>query len=80
MRNPLLSLALSIACVTLFLGSSAQAEPARRVYPNAESVEPLAVGAKVPGAALRSLDGHPVDLAKLVSESGALLVFYRGGW
>ena len=74
------ALAFSIAFATLFIATSVHAESARRIYPNAESVEPRAVGAKIPSAPLRSLDGDPVDLAKLVSESGALLVFYRGGW
>ncbi len=69
-----------MALATLFMGSLVQAESALRIYPNAESVEPRAVGAMIPSAALRSLDGDPVDLAKLVSETGALLVFYRGGW
>jgi hypothetical protein len=51
-----------------------------RVYPTAEAVVPLAPGARVPSAAVRSVAGEPVDLADLVRESGALLVFYRGGW
>lgn len=79
-RGFILALAFSMSFATLLFGTSVQAESAQRIYPNAESVEPRAVGAKVPSAALRSLDGDPVDLAKLVSETGALLVFYRGGW
>lgn len=67
------------ALIFLF-GVSVQAESNWRVYPNAESVEPRAVGEKIPSAGLLDLDEQPVDLAKLVSESGALLVFYRGGW
>lgn len=51
-----------------------------RVYPDAESVEPLPVGARVPSVEVRTIDGAPVDLATLVAERGALLVFYRGGW
>ncbi|MEM7409413.1 MAG: hypothetical protein AAF430_04160 [Myxococcota bacterium] len=50
------------------------------VYSDAESVEPLAVGASVPSAEVTDLDGKPVDIASLVGEQGALLVFYRGGW
>ncbi|MFK7897758.1 MAG: hypothetical protein AB8G23_18125 [Myxococcota bacterium] len=59
---------------------SAESETSRRIYPNAESVEPVAVGSRVPSAEIRDVDGAEVDLAKLVEESGALLVFYRGGW
>ncbi len=51
-----------------------------RVYPNADSVEPLAVGQSVPTVIVRSIDNEPIQLAKLTSDRGALLVFYRGGW
>ena len=50
------------------------------VYPNAEAAEPLQPGASVPSVNVRAVDGSSVDLAKLVGKSGALLVFYRGGW
>ena len=50
------------------------------VHPDAASVEPLAVGAHVPNPALRSIEGEQADLASVLGESGALLVFYRGGW
>jgi hypothetical protein len=51
-----------------------------RVFPNAESVEPRAVGSMIPNATVRSVDGEVVDLAKKIGDRGALLVFYRGGW
>ena len=50
------------------------------VYPNADAAEPLQPGASVPSVSVRALDGSTVDLSKLASKSGALLVFYRGGW
>jgi hypothetical protein len=50
------------------------------VYPDAESVQPLQPGASVPSAVVRTVEGKPVDLAELVREQGATLVFYRGGW
>jgi peroxiredoxin len=50
------------------------------VYPSAEAAQPLQPGASVPSVNVRAVDGLVVDLSKLVSESGALLVFYRGGW
>lgn len=65
-------------------GGLACAEPRSadpgRVYPDAESVEPLAAGDRVPSVGVRSVDGQPVDLATLTRDRGALLVFYRGGW
>ena len=53
---------------------------ASEVYPDAASARPLQVGASVPSAQVASVDGTRVDLAELTRESGALLVFYRGGW
>ena len=50
------------------------------VYPSAEAAQPLQPGASVPSVNVRAVDGSTVDLSKLVSKSGALLVFYRGGW
>ncbi len=50
------------------------------VYPSAEATRPLQPGAAVPSVNVRALDGSSVDLSKLVRTSGALLVFYRGGW
>ncbi len=51
-----------------------------RVYASAEAVEPLEPGAQVPSAIVRTIDGQEVDLANVVHDEGALLVFYRGGW
>jgi hypothetical protein len=51
-----------------------------RVHRDAASVQPLPVGAAVPAAPLRTPDDEPTDLARVLAGSGALLVFYRGGW
>jgi hypothetical protein len=56
------------------------ATAANPVYPNAEAAQPLQPGASVPSVSVRAVDGSTADLSKLVSQSGALLVFYRGGW
>ena len=50
------------------------------VYPSAEAAQPLQPGASVPSVPVRAVDGSTADLSKLVSKTGALLVFYRGGW
>jgi hypothetical protein len=63
-----------------FADSSGAAAQRSRVFPNAEAVRPLPVGASVPPAEIRTIDGETVDLAQLIRDRGALLVFYRGGW
>ena len=45
----------------------------------AEKVQPIAVGAKVPKVAVKSLDGKTVSLPKALGGK-TVLVFYRGGW
>lgn len=50
------------------------------VHPNPQSVAPLRVGESVPSVAVRDIDGNTLDLASLSEKTGALLVFYRGGW
>ena len=57
------------------LGASAQT-----AHRSPESVVPLAPDQVVPSAGVRTVGGEPVDLADLVRDEGALLVFYRGGW
>ena len=56
------------------------ADAGGRVYDSPADVEPLAVGTRVPSARVTTVKGEPVELAGLVREQGALLVFYRGGW
>jgi len=65
------------AGLLLIAGLAAAADP---VHPSAEAVQPLQPGASVPSVSVRAVDGSAVDLSKLFSKSGALLVFYRGGW
>jgi hypothetical protein len=65
------------------LGAALLAAPATgadRVYASAQQVEPLAVGDSVPPVQLTTVKGETVELAELLHECGALLVFYRGGW
>jgi hypothetical protein len=65
------------AGLLLIAGLATAANP---VHPSAQAVRPLQPGAAVPPVSVRTLDGSSVDLAKLVLKTGALLVFYRGGW
>jgi len=70
---------VTIAAFALVVASPSLADTGR-VYPNAESVEPIAVGQSIPAVLVRSIDNEPFQLAKIARDSGALLVFYRGGW
>jgi hypothetical protein len=63
-----------------FLLIAGLATAADTVHPSAEAAQPLQPGASVPAVSVHAVDGSAVDLSKLASESGALLVFYRGGW
>ncbi len=75
---------LSVLCLMagtatlLFVSTGAMA--AGRVYPSPEAVEPLKPGSEVPPVTVRTVGGDSVDLSKTVQHTGALLVFYRGGW
>lgn len=68
--------------LSLGLGPAAcgSGEAPPTAYPSPEAVQPLPPGSRVPSATVRGVAGEPLDLAALVAERGALLVFYRGGW
>jgi hypothetical protein len=76
--NPFRNLSRLVLLASVLCATAAAAENV--VYPDAESVQPLQPGASVPSAVVRTVEGKPVDLAELVREQGATLVFYRGGW
>jgi hypothetical protein len=57
-----------------------EAPSASRVYASAEDVQPLAAGERVPSVRVVTVREKSVDLADVVRDHGALLVFYRGGW
>jgi len=69
-----------LGLAALFVLAACVAGDEGRVYPNAKSVEPLTPGSLVPSVTVATIHGEPVELAALVRERGALLVFYRGGW
>lgn len=64
----------------LLVLSALAATAAAALAPSAESARPLAVGTKVPAAALRTMQGEPADLARLLDGKPTVLIFYRGGW
>lgn len=69
---------MAAATALLLLGGAARAE--NPVHPTPAAVQPLAPGTRVPSVRVATVRGEPVDLAELVRERGALLVFFRGGW
>jgi cytochrome oxidase Cu insertion factor (SCO1/SenC/PrrC family) len=79
-RSALRLLALLAPAGLVGLLACSQVEAEGGVPGSPEEVRPLAVGAQVPPVTVRAVDGDPIDLADLVRKSGALLVFYRGGW
>ena len=76
-RRRIARLPLILALLLPTLCSQA-AEPG--VHPSPDAVQPLGPGDRVPQATIRRVDGETLDLASLVADRGALLVFYRGGW
>jgi hypothetical protein len=52
----------------------------KQVYPSAEKVYPLLIGAEIPGVGLTRSDGAPCELAELIKTKPSIIIFYRGGW
>ena len=69
-----------LALVWCVLGLAGPALAEGTVHTSAESVVPLAPGSPVPAAGIQTVAGDALALSDLVRDSGALLVFYRGGW
>lgn len=63
--------------LSLFLAPAAFAAP---VPESPSEVRPLMIGAAVPDAPLRALDGKPTTLREALGGKPAVVVFYRGGW
>ena len=69
-------LVLALALAACLLGA---AEPPPAVVDAAQAV-PIAVGATMPAATVKDVEGTAVDLATVWAEKPAVLVFYRGSW
>ncbi len=79
LRSLLLGPSAAVWAVAL-AATLAMAASAQTAYPSPEAAVPRAAGQVVPSARVQSVTGESVDLADLVRDEGALLVFYRGGW
>ena len=65
---------------SLLLGLSLLAAARAELAPSAAEARPLPLGAKVPAALVKTMDGAELDLAAAVAGKPTLLVFYRGSW
>jgi peroxiredoxin len=52
----------------------------KQVYPSAETVQPLLIGAETSNVILTRSDGTTCNLAELVKTKPSIVIFYRGGW
>ena len=66
--------------LTLALLATQTAMTMDGVAASAAETKPLTVGAAVPSATLRTIDGKPVALKDALGGKKTVLVFYRGGW
>ena len=73
-------LGTALFVLIMMAASPASAAELKEPAGSAETVAPLLVGSPVPAAKVKTLDGTDVDLASLLSEKRAILIFYRGGW
>lgn len=67
---------LSALVVSLVLALAARAELA----PSATEARPLAIGAHVPFATVRTAEGADFDLSAALAAKPTLVIFYRGSW
>lgn len=67
---------LIVTCATLALSE----QKPGTVAPSAEEAKPLAVGAELPDAEVKSADGETVKLREALAGQAAAIVFYRGHW
>jgi len=47
---------------------------------NAEAVNPLKVGDKIPSVELTSVEGKQINTLDIVKDKPSVVIFYRGGW
>jgi peroxiredoxin len=73
---------ISLAALLLFRGATTVfgASMEKPVYDSPAQVQPLKVGEKVAGGALKGIDGRGLELASLVGRKPSVIIFYRGGW
>jgi hypothetical protein len=71
-----------VLAVALWTTANEPEAPAveRRVFGSADTVKPLAVGDRVPGASLVTMAGEQTTLAEVLGGKPTVLVFFRGGW
>ncbi len=80
-QKTLIKIALLVLMLGLSAGSSYQQEmEAKPPADSPQSVTPLLIGADIPKATLKTIDGNSFDLNAAIAEKPTILMFYRGGW
>jgi peroxiredoxin len=59
---------------------SLMAEDKIKIAKTAVEVCPIKIGATVPNALIRSIEGKETDLKEIIKDQKAIVIFYRGGW
>lgn len=70
----------TILATTLFIAAFASYARAHDVPTDANEINPVEVGTRVPDAAVRTAEGDPIQLRSLTTGKPSVLVFYRGSW
>lgn len=47
---------------------------------SAEDICPIKIGAEIPGAIIRTIEGKEVDIREVIKGQKSIIIFYRGGW
>lgn len=71
---------VSIGSAVVAISASARIAVDDQIPNSAADAKPIKVGAMVPKAELRSLEGKAVKLSEVLGGKPTVLVFYRGGW
>lgn len=69
-----------IVMIILFLCGANMAQDKNLIAKNAESVCPIKIGANIPDAIIRTLEGKEVNIKDITNGQKSIIVFYRGGW
>jgi len=71
---------LGVLALTNFLYSQTKERTIEKAPLNAEDINPILMGTKIPDVTLTDMNGSTVELLKRVSDKPSILIFYRGGW
>lgn len=78
MKNKIILTALIV--LQLITIGNAMAEEKNKVAKSAEEVCPAKIGAEIPNAIIRTIEGEEVDIKDVIKGQKSIIIFYRGGW